>query len=344
MHFFERKWADAAAIPAPELARQLDNTLASYGFTSVFDLGSPWENTRRLRERIEAGEVAGPHIRSTGPGLISPGAGPPDLVLAMMGVMKTPLPEIADVPHASEVSRKLLDEGADGIKIFLKPASACAPSFPDGALDAVVGEARLAGKPVFVHPTSGEDVLTAARSGVDVVAHTTPHSGPWTEAILRAMRDAGAALTPTLTLWEHFSRHDRLSAREEITKTAVGQLAAWNALRRRRPLRDGSRRGRCRPLARIRADEGRRARFSPHPGVFDDRSCRKIRRSETRRTGRRGLRRGSGRLSRRCFERHRGARGRAVHRSRREGPLLRGRRKKGGDLTPARSIRFYTSR
>src|SRR6476660_5774449 len=51
VHFFERKWAGAATIPAPELARQLEDILTRYGFTGVFDLSSPWDNTRRLRAR-----------------------------------------------------------------------------------------------------------------------------------------------------------------------------------------------------------------------------------------------------------------------------------------------------
>jgi imidazolonepropionase-like amidohydrolase len=73
VHFFERKWADAASIPAPELAGQIQAMLTRYGFTSVFDLGSPGENTRRLRDRIEAGEMPGPRIRSTGEGLLAKG-------------------------------------------------------------------------------------------------------------------------------------------------------------------------------------------------------------------------------------------------------------------------------
>src|SRR5512146_336136 len=36
VHFFERKWANAGAIPAPELSRQLQEMLTRYGFTSVF--------------------------------------------------------------------------------------------------------------------------------------------------------------------------------------------------------------------------------------------------------------------------------------------------------------------
>ena len=51
---------DAANIPAPRLEDQLRAMLMRYGFTSVFDLSSPWENTRRIRARIESGEVAGP--------------------------------------------------------------------------------------------------------------------------------------------------------------------------------------------------------------------------------------------------------------------------------------------
>jgi cytosine/adenosine deaminase-related metal-dependent hydrolase len=54
VHFFERKWANAATIPARELSRQLQDMLIGYGFTTAFDLSSPWENTRRLRDRIES--------------------------------------------------------------------------------------------------------------------------------------------------------------------------------------------------------------------------------------------------------------------------------------------------
>jgi cytosine/adenosine deaminase-related metal-dependent hydrolase len=39
VHFFERKWADAGALPAAELGRQLEEMVTRYGFTSVFDLG-----------------------------------------------------------------------------------------------------------------------------------------------------------------------------------------------------------------------------------------------------------------------------------------------------------------
>jgi imidazolonepropionase-like amidohydrolase len=225
VHFFERKWTNAAAISASELTRQLEDAFTRYGFTSVFDLSSMWENTQRLRERIESGEVPGPRIRSTGEGLVPPAAVPPEQVLNIMGLMKTPLPEIADAAQAASVSKKLLDAGVDGIKLFA--SSPAMSSLPEGAIQAAVNEAHRSGKPVFVHPNSNADVLTAVRGGVDVIAHTTPRSGPWDEGILAAMKEHRVALTPTLTLWKFFTRHDRISAQEQIVNTAIGQLRSW---------------------------------------------------------------------------------------------------------------------
>jgi len=225
VHFFERKWADVATIPAPELGRQLQDMLTRYGFTSVFDTGSVWENTRRLRDRIDSGEVPGPKIRTTGEGLVPPGALPSDQVLGMMGVMKLPAPEIADAAQAAAGAKKLLDAGVDGIKIFAS-APRSAP-LSESVFQAAANEAHRAGKPVFVHPNNATDVLSAVRGGVDIVAHTTPHSGPWDETLLAAMKEHRVALTPTLTLWKYYARHDRLSAQEKVTDTEIGQLRAW---------------------------------------------------------------------------------------------------------------------
>jgi len=227
VHFFERKWAAAGDIPAEELGRQLQEMSTRYGFTNVFDTGSGWENTRCIRDRIESGEVDGPRIRSTGPGLIPPGALPSDQVLGMMGVMKFAAPEVADAEQAAAAARGLLDQGVDGIKLFA--SSPRSTPMAEETIRAAVEVARRAGRPVFVHPNTGADVLTAVRGGVDIVAHTTPHSGPWDETILAAMQERQVALTPTLTLWRYYARHDRASTQDRVTETACGQLRAWTA-------------------------------------------------------------------------------------------------------------------
>jgi imidazolonepropionase-like amidohydrolase len=225
VHFFERKWSEAATIPAPELTSQLQNMLTQYGFTSVFDIGSSWENTRRLRDRIDSGEIPGPRIRSTGPGLVPPGALPSDQVIGLMGLMKFPAPEIANALEAADAAKKLLDQGVDAIKLFA--SSPRSPSLSESTIEAAASEAQRANKPVFIHPNTGADVLTAVRAGVEIIAHTTPHTGPWDDTLLTAMKHHRVALTPTLTLWKYYMRHDRLSLQEKVTHTEIGQLRAW---------------------------------------------------------------------------------------------------------------------
>jgi imidazolonepropionase-like amidohydrolase len=228
IHFFERKWANADTIPAPEMTRQFEDMLTRYGFTSVFDLASMWENTRRLRDRIESGEVAGPKIRSVGEGLLPKDPGiPPESVLNFMGVMKVPQDEVLDAEEATAAARKRLAQGVDGIKLFVSAPSKS--SIPEAAMAAAAREAHASGKPVFAHPNNAGDVLAAVRAGVDVIAHTTPHSGPWEESLLAAMKERNVALTPTLWIWKYFGRHDRVSAQDRIVDVEVGQLRAWLA-------------------------------------------------------------------------------------------------------------------
>jgi imidazolonepropionase-like amidohydrolase len=108
VHFTERKWADAARIPAVTLAMQLRD-FTSYSFTSVFDLSSALENTKEIRRRIESAEVDGPRVLSTGEGIVPAGAAPSDDVLAAMGWMSVSLPEVGDPEQAAAAARRLLD-------------------------------------------------------------------------------------------------------------------------------------------------------------------------------------------------------------------------------------------
>ena len=224
VHFFERKWAEASAISAHDLRRQLRD-FTRYGFTSVFDLSSPWENTSRIRERIESGEVPGPRIYSTGEGLVPPGGVPPADVCMVMGLMDTPLPEVRNAEHAAECAESLIGKGTDGVKLFA--SSPRGLRLAGGAIEAAVAIAHAAARPVFVHPNTNEDVVTAMRAGADVVAHTTPRSGAWDETVTSEIRARTCALVPTLKLWNDFLRHDRVSMQERVVQAAVEQLRAW---------------------------------------------------------------------------------------------------------------------
>jgi imidazolonepropionase-like amidohydrolase len=229
VHFFERKWAEAGNLPAPELTCQLQSMLTRYGFTSVFDLGSQWENTRQIRDRIDSGEVSGPKIRSTGEAILGKGWMPPAMVLKLLGVMEFPTPEVTSASEALAVSKKLLDAGTDGLKLFAaQPAPPNTP-LPDEVIRAIVTEAHHRDKPVFAHPTNQDGLLAAVRGGVDIIAHTTPHSGPWDESVIEMMRQAKVALIPTLKIFQYHLRHDRVSLSDQLKATSTGQLRAWVA-------------------------------------------------------------------------------------------------------------------
>jgi imidazolonepropionase-like amidohydrolase len=225
VHFFERKWANAETIPADELQGQL-SAFTRYGFTTVFDLSSLLQNTNALRERVRSG-IAGPRIFTTGEGLLPPNGLPPAAVMRVLGTMDTPLPEVANAHRAAEVAERLLDEGADAVKVFASSQSGGA--LATDVMRTAAAKAHARHKPVFAHVNAPSDVASAIEAGVDVIAHTTP-SAVWDSTLLQAMKASGVALTPTLHLWQHLMRHDRDSVRERYVRGAVEQLRAWHAL------------------------------------------------------------------------------------------------------------------
>ncbi|MGA8475493.1 MAG: amidohydrolase family protein [Candidatus Cybelea sp.] len=217
VHFTDRKWSDAARIPAATLALQLLD-LTRYGFTSVFDLSSALENTKEIRRRIESAEVDGPRILSTGEGIIPAGAAPSDNVLAAMGWMSVSLPDVGGPEQAAAAARRLLDQCPDAVKLFASGAPSAAPrTLTQESMHAVVELAHAAHKPVFVHPNNADDVSRSVNARVDVIAHTVPSADAWQAAFTTASQ-VGIALTPTLMLWKHALR-----------PAAVEQLAFFRA-------------------------------------------------------------------------------------------------------------------
>ncbi len=228
VHVTERKWSGANERAAAELGDELRD-FTRYGFTSVFDLSSPYDNTHEIRERIAAGEIEGPRILTTGPGIVPKGAAPPDLVSRTMGWMSVALPEAEDPDQAAAAVRKLLDAGVDAIKLFASgPPSAAAAHLSEATMRAAVEAAHAHRTPVFVHPNTGDDLRRAVNAGVDVLAHTVPSAQSWEDGV-EAMVRARVALVPTLSLWTHALRHDRASLRTQFVERAISQLASFAA-------------------------------------------------------------------------------------------------------------------
>lgn len=228
VHFMERKWEDVGHIPTAELAEAMEEMLTRYGFTSVFDLGSRWVNTRTLRDKIETGEIPGPRIYSTGEFLVPRGGSARDLVFDIRGAMHIDTPELVNAESASNAATKVLAAGTDGVKLYLSTAAPPRLTLPDDAIQAAVTVARSRGKPVFAHPSTREGLLAAVRARVDVIVHTAPQAGAWDDALVDAMLKARVALIPTLKLWEVELRHDRQAYRHSFVALALKQLERWN--------------------------------------------------------------------------------------------------------------------
>jgi imidazolonepropionase-like amidohydrolase len=139
--------------------------------------------------------------------------------------MQTSLSEVSDAAQARDVSKQLLAQGVDALKLFLSAPTA--GQLPPGAIRACVEEAHRAAKPVFAHPNTASDIIAALEAGVDIIAHTSPRSGPWGSDVLDAMHAAKTTLIPTLMVWQSMMRHDRIGARDALVDTAVAQLRAW---------------------------------------------------------------------------------------------------------------------
>jgi len=96
-------------------------------------------------------------------------------------------------------------------------------------LASVVAEAHRRNVPVFAHPSNNAGLHNAAAAGVDVMVHTTPQIGPWSDSLIARMRAGDVALIPTLKLWRFELEREGVPAEEtaEFQARGVAQLRAW---------------------------------------------------------------------------------------------------------------------
>lgn len=226
VHLTESKWEDAARIPGARLSRQLRDTFTRYGFTTVFDLGSPIENTKVIRARVESREVDGPRILTTGTGLVPEGGTP-------FYVKPLKFPEALNPRQATSLAREKVKGGADAIKIFTGPTPSEGGSplvMRPELVRAITTEAHRHGRLVFSHPENDAGVNVAVEGGADILAHTAPAGSSWDESQIVKMRRAKVTLIPTLSLYTKLGRSLGLPAPriEVFISTPLGQLRAYS--------------------------------------------------------------------------------------------------------------------
>lgn len=233
VHFLTPETRTAASAPREELQDALDAMLNRWGFTTVFDIASLGGVPMALRTRIAAGELRGPEILFVDLPFF-PEGGTPSYVRDLWAETGSPSAEVVDADEARTRADAQLAAGADGVKLFagaiLGGAADVLPMEVDIAT-AIVDAAHRAGKPAFAHPTNIPGLEVALASGVDVLAHTTPVSGPWDAEMVRRLREANVALVPTLTLFDHELRRENApeAVIERFLEAATQQVRALHA-------------------------------------------------------------------------------------------------------------------
>jgi imidazolonepropionase-like amidohydrolase len=211
VHFTGRQWVDAAHQPAQQLTSQMQEMLTHSGFTTVVDAASFAPNTVALRQRIEAGEVAGPHIYTAGEGLYPP-HGVPVYLSDLPQSVRDSLPQPETPAAAVAVVEFNEAQGTDLVKLFTGSyvARNTITHMPLAVAQAAVAAGHQHHQLVYAHPSDLEGVRIAMESGVDVLAHAPDTVDGVDDSMIRQLVAHHMAMIPTLKLFSQESTIGRI--------------------------------------------------------------------------------------------------------------------------------------
>jgi imidazolonepropionase-like amidohydrolase len=156
------------------------------GVTSVRDLGAPLEASISVRDKINAGTLAGSRVFVSGPFIQHQPY--PGTELFRWGV--------SGVEDARAKVRKLADAGVDVIKLIDQDQMTM------DEVRAVVNEAHARGLPVVAHSHRPEEIRRGLAAGVDNFEHTGLSSAPeYPEDIIAAIRERTANMARGPLFW-----------------------------------------------------------------------------------------------------------------------------------------------
>ena len=154
------------------------------GVTTAVDLGGPLKESLSVRDRVNRGEIPGPHLMMSGPWVTRAlGNYPPE-----MAVMQ----KLIDTPdEAARATNELLDAGVDVIKAYVQLTPAHYKAITDAA--------HKRGVRVHAHVYAERDVRNALENGVDVLTHagSAGTAPPYSKELIQDIVNAGRAVVVT---------------------------------------------------------------------------------------------------------------------------------------------------
>ncbi|WP_162238762.1 amidohydrolase family protein [Brevundimonas sp. Leaf363] len=202
------------------LQNELQADFTRWGFTTVFDLASTSDIAAEVRNRIASGRVHGPRLLSVGDPFYPPNA-TPIYAREFYEAFGLPSAEITTVTEAAARADRQLAAGGDGLKLFtgsIVGGPREVAYMEAEAVRALTDVAHRHHRLAFAHPTDQAGLEVAVRNGVDVLAHAAPLMGEWSPDYARWVASTGAALIPTLALYEE-AANPRTPAATAIQQT-----------------------------------------------------------------------------------------------------------------------------
>ncbi len=202
------------------------------GFTSVRNVGASGFVDVDLRDAINAGQVAGPHMQVSGPLLgITGGHCDENLLPIEYHVVGDGVADgIAQVQHQV---RQNIKYGADLIKIcatggvLSKGDDPQASQYTLEEMQAIVADAHRLGRKVAAHAHGAQGILWATEAGVDSIEHGSYIN----DAAIVEMKKRGTYLVPTLYLEDWIVEKGNLPALYHQKMVDVSAVAKKNIKR-----------------------------------------------------------------------------------------------------------------
>jgi imidazolonepropionase-like amidohydrolase len=176
------KWLDdhKAKYPIEKIMEISAAQLLDAGITSAVDLGSPLQESIRVRDRIARNEIPGPRMTMAGPWIIPRNAiFPPYCQI-----------EVNNAEQAAQAAEANIRGGVDVIK--------AQGGLNYEELKAVADTAHRHNIKVHAHLYDEDAVRDAFRAGIDVLQHVgSAGTPPYSPDLVKAIADSGRPVVPT---------------------------------------------------------------------------------------------------------------------------------------------------
>ncbi len=199
------------------------------GFTSVRNVGAGGFVDVDLRDAINAGQVAGPHMLVSGPAMGITGGHCDDNLLPFE--YHTVSDGVADgIAQVQHKVRENIKYGADLIKIcatggvLSKGDDPQASQYTLEEMQAIVADAHRLGRRVAAHAHGAQGILWASEAGVDSIEHGSYID----DAAIAEMKKRGTYLVPTVYLEDWMLEHGNLPAFYHQKMVDVSGVAKQN--------------------------------------------------------------------------------------------------------------------